>query len=261
MVSNLFIIFPAAVLTFASYVAAELNIENALARASAVQEQLEHRQEHHALRALKEECLATDFTCLLASPEILVESLTPFLELLMSNTTTDTIKELEGICDDWTKCDFKGSIIETNMTAECYIKGGQNVTTDIRLCDRIKDDIINWMKESELVNSFVQPEQLNELIEVVESVNVTEVQWTNVPLCMHRSCKPDFGLDALGPCLETLVDQLSQDEDTLGLPPSEFTFITDLVTNIFSKKECSSSSMMMTGVAGLITLGVALLTF
>jgi hypothetical protein len=247
------------VLTFASYVAAELNIENALARASAVQEQLEHRQEHHVLRSLKEECLASDFTCLLASPEILVESLTPFLELLMSNTTD--MEELEGICDDWTKCDFKGSIIETNMTAECYIKGGQNVTTDIRLCDRLKDDVINWMKESELVNSFLQPEQLNELSDVVKSVNVTELQWTNVPLCMHRSCKPDFGLDALGPCLETLVDQLSQDEDTLGLPPSEFTFITDLVTSIFSKEECSSSSMMMTGAAGLITLGVALLTF
>ncbi|GFH55849.1 predicted protein [Chaetoceros tenuissimus] len=261
MVTNLFIAFLAAVLTtFASYVAAELNIEDALARASAVQEQLELRQDHHALRALKEECLASDFACLLASPEILVESLTPFFELLMSNTTN--VEELEGICDDWTNCDFKGSIIETNMTAECYIKGGQNVTTDIRLCDRLKDDVINWMKESELVNGFVQSEdQLNELIDVVKSVNVTEVQWTNVPLCMHKSCKPDFGLDALGPCLQTLVDQLSQDEDTLGLPPSEFTFITDMVTSIFSKEECSSSSMMMTGVAGLITLGVAFLTF
>ena len=64
--------------------------------------------------------------------EILVESLTPFLELLMSNTTD--MEELEGICDDWTNCDFKGSIIEANMTAECYIKGGQNVTTEIRAC-------------------------------------------------------------------------------------------------------------------------------
>ena len=261
MVSNLFILVLVAVLTFASKnVSAELNIENALAHASAVQEQLELRQQTHTLRALnKEECIASDFTCLLASPEILVESLTPFLELLMSNTTD--MEELEGICDDWTNCDFKGSIIEANMTAECYIKGGQNVTTDIRLCDRLKDDIINWMKESELVNGFLSEEQVNELIQGVQSVNVTEVQWTNVPLCMHRSCKPDFGLDALGPCLQTLVDQLSQDEDPLGLPQEEFTFITDLVTSIFSKEECSSSSMLMTGVAGLVTLGVALLTF